>query len=133
MSAALHGASIRRTTRATRHGDWQTRAITTYHQAHGQATTRMQADLIVRIHRLTGRLLATESIFVERDACLATVVVDGTCFRLQQQDLIVLRPCAWCGIGYFESPAITSLAELGYALSVWQPLHPGCQPEDPLD
>jgi hypothetical protein len=132
MSAELHEASIRRTTRATRHSDWQTHAITTYHQAQGQATTRMQANLTAQIHRLTGRMLATESIFVERDACLATVVVDGTCFRLQQQNLVVLRPCAWCGIGHFESPAITSLAELGYALSVWQPLHLGCQPEDPL-
>jgi hypothetical protein len=133
MSAELYAGMFRRTTRAKRHSDWQTRAISTYHQAQEKSAVGMLTDLKARIHRLTGRIIAAESIFVEGDASVATVMVDGTRFRLQRQDLVVIRPCTWCGIGHFDSPAITNLGELGYALGVWQPLHTDCQPEDPLD
>jgi hypothetical protein len=133
MSAEVHAGMVLRTTHAKRHSDWQARVISTYHQTHGKVAATMQADLKARIHRLTGRVIAAESIFVDGDACLATVVVDGTRFRLQQQDLIVIRACSWCGIGHFDSPAITNQAELGYALGAWQPLHTDCQSEDPPD
>jgi hypothetical protein len=44
---------------------------------------------------------------------------------------VLQRPCAECGIGRYESPSILTLADLGYALSAWQPACVSCQAEDP--
>ena len=80
-----------------------------------------------------GRTIAPDAIYISRDDQRATGVLDGIVFRVQRQDLVRVRPCAWCGIGQFESPTITSLVELGYVLSRWQPVHPDCQADDPVD
>jgi hypothetical protein len=49
------------------------------------------------------------------------VVVDEVLFRLQAGELVIMRPCVEYGFGRFASPAITSSADLGYALDEWQP------------
>ena len=35
--------------------------------------------------------------------------------------------CVYCGTGHFESSKISSLSDLGYALSAWRPLHEDCE------
>jgi hypothetical protein len=59
--------------------------------------------------------------------------MDGVIFQLQGSDLILLRPCVYCGVGHFTSPPIATPADLGYALSGWQPYHADCEPADPDD
>jgi hypothetical protein len=61
------------------------------------------------------------------------VALDGIVFRLRQGELVLLRPCPECGLGHHESPAIGTLADLGYALSAWQPACQNCAPEDPAN
>jgi hypothetical protein len=59
--------------------------------------------------------------------------VDEVVFRLRDRRLVLVRPCAECGNRHFESLPLTTPADLGYALSAWQPLCPHCQPEDPAN
>jgi hypothetical protein len=40
---------------------------------------------------------------------------------------VLVRHCEYCGTGRFESPEIENLADLGYALSAWHPLHEDCE------
>ncbi len=61
------------------------------------------------------------------------MALDGIVFRLRRGELVLLRPCAECGLGHYENPAIGALADLGYALSAWQPACPNCAPEDPAN
>jgi hypothetical protein len=53
--------------------------------------------------------------------------VDGITLRLHRRSLALVRTCAYCGTGRFESPKISNLADLGYALSTWKPLHEDCE------
>jgi hypothetical protein len=82
---------------------------------------------------LTGRRLAPAAIYVDPDTAAATAAVDGMVFRLQRQDLVLMRPCVYCGQGLYASPPINNLLDLGYALDVWEPRCPDCQPEDPAE
>jgi hypothetical protein len=82
---------------------------------------------------LIGRPIAEDSISVDPEHQLAVVVVDNVLFRWQRQAVVVVRPCAECGLSQFESPALIEPSDVGYALSAWQPLRPPCQPEDPVD
>jgi hypothetical protein len=77
--------------------------------------------------------LAPEAIFVNTEARRATTVLDGVIFRLDGSDLTILRACAYCGTDQFTSPAIRTIADLGFALTDWTPLHKDCQPEDPAE
>jgi hypothetical protein len=113
--------------------EWQARAIRSYRQAQRQAMTSLPALLASRVSALTGRSVAPEDVFVDMDTEIATVVVDGVVFRAHDQQVFVLRECAECGIERFESPALYSRADLGYALRGWQPLCHNCQPEDPAN
>jgi hypothetical protein len=70
---------------------------------------------------------------VDLDAELATVVVDNVVFRARNQQVVILRSCAECGITRFESAPLSNCTDLGYALSAWQPHCHSCQPEDPTD
>jgi hypothetical protein len=90
-------------------------------------------DLIARIAALTGHTLAPESVYVDRAARMATVTLDGIVFRLRRGELVLLRACPECGLGHYESPAIGTLADLGYTLSTWQPECRNCAPEDPIN
>jgi hypothetical protein len=111
--------------------DWQARAISAYRHAHSQALTVLSELLAMRVSTLTGRSIDPEDVFVDPDAELAVMVVDGVVFRAHNQQVVVLRSCAECGIERFESAPLFSRADLGYALSAWQPLCRNCQPEDP--
>jgi hypothetical protein len=113
--------------------DWQVRAVAAYQQAHGRASAALLVALAASVSQLVGRTIAPEAVFVDHDAGIATVVVDGATFRSHGGAAVLLRTCAECGIGYFESAPLTTPADLGYALSAWQPLCQDCQPEDPAN
>jgi hypothetical protein len=113
--------------------DWKARAVTSYRHAQRQALTVLPELLAGRVSALTGRSVDPEDVFVDPDAEIATVVVDGVVFRAHHQQVVVLRSCVECGIERFESPPLFSRADLGYALSAWQPRCRNCQPEDPAD
>jgi hypothetical protein len=74
---------------------------------------------------LTGRQISSEQIYA--DASLAVTGVDGVTFRLHHDSLMLMRPCTYCGTGQLEGPKISSLSDLGYALSAWRPLHEDCE------
>jgi hypothetical protein len=112
---------------------WRTRAIAANQQTEPDAIATLRAELAIRIRSLTGCTTELESIAVDPDTRTATAVMDGAVFRLVGRDLTLLRPCAYCGTGQFASPAIRSLADLGHALAVWEPLHKDCQPQDPAE
>jgi hypothetical protein len=107
---------------------WQARAIQVYQQAERVETGALAMDLAARLLTLTGRAVERETIVVDRFARRATAQVDGALFQLHGQQLTLLRPCADCGTGLYPSPAIESLADLGHALSAWQPACPDCLP-----
>jgi hypothetical protein len=106
--------------------EWRQQAIEAYAQAERVETGALAMELASRLLALTGRVIAREAIVVDRFARAATAVVDGTIFQLQGQRLVLLRPCAECATGLYPSTAIESLADLGHALSAWQPGCPDC-------
>jgi len=112
---------------------WQARAISSYLHAQRQALTALPELLATRVSTLTGRSVGSEDVFVDMDAELATIVVDGVVFRARNQQVVALRSCIECGIERFESAPLFSRADLGYALSAWQPLCHNCQPKEPLN
>ena len=61
------------------------------------------------------------------------MVVDGVMFLLRGESLRIVRPCAWCGTGQFESAPIIGQSDLRDAFAGWQPFHPECEPADPPD
>ena len=123
----------KRAARIAQTSGWRARSVATYERTQRQALDVLPAALAARVRALTGRAIAPESIFVDRDADLATAVGDGAVFRMRNHQVALLRPCAECGIGHFESPALATQSDLGYALSAWEPRCPHCQPEDPAN
>jgi hypothetical protein len=113
--------------------DWQARAIGVYHHAQCQALNALPELLATRVSALIGHSIDPADVFVDLDAELATVVVDRVVFRARNQQVVVLRSCVECGITRFESAPLWSRADLGYALSAWQPHCRTCQPEDRAD
>ena len=113
-------------------GDWKTQAIATYQQRRQHEDSALRIALAQRVRALTGRAVDVDTIWVDLDERIALASVDGVRFQLQRSQLAILRPCDVCGSGQFASPPLASQADLGYALSAWQPRHPQCQPEDPL-
>ncbi len=84
------------------------------------------ADLSTKILALTGRRISSQEIYT--DGHLAVAGVDGATFRLYHGGVLVLvRVCAYCATGRFESPQIATLSDLGYALSSWRPQHEDCE------
>jgi len=113
--------------------DWQAHVIESYQHSRRQEGGALQSKLASQVRALIGRPIAPGSIYVDLDERLAQAVVDGIMFRWRNSDLVLVRPCAACGSGQFESPALNSPADVGYALSAWQPLHASCHLEDPVD
>ncbi len=72
-----------------------------------------------------GAHISSEDIYA--NASLAVASVDGVTFRLHHRSLVLVHMCAYCWTGHFESPKISSLSDLGYALSAWRPLHEDCE------
>jgi hypothetical protein len=132
-----HTPSLRTTPRATvrlaaRPQTWHRRAVEAYKQTAQDEIAALPVDLIARVAALTGRTLSRGSVYIDRAKRAATVALDGIVFRLRRGELVLLRPCAECGLGHYETPAIGTLADLGYALSTWQPNCQNCAPEDPI-
>jgi hypothetical protein len=112
--------------------DWQADAIASY-QAAAERERPLATALAARVYTLAGRVVQPESIFVDDEASQAVAVVDGVTFRMRQGQVAILRRCAECGLGHIESQPLGTREELGYALSGWEPRHPGCQPEDSIN
>ncbi len=114
---------------------WQAAALATYAHESAVGGANLRAELTAQVQALTGCAIPDpdRTIAVDRDARRATVTVDGVVFQLQGHDLLLLRPCAYCGTGRFASPPIVGRADLGYALSGWQPYHRDCEPVDSAD
>lgn len=111
--------------------NWQAAACATY--ASTTADGYLRRRLVERLHALTGNVVAEETITADCDARRATAVVEGVVFRLYGRELVVVRPCAYCETGRFESQPIESRSDLGHALAGWDPYHYGCEPADPPD
>jgi hypothetical protein len=110
---------------------WQSAAVAEYAQELGAGRVHLRAELAARMRALTGCVIPDGAITVDCDARRATATLDGVVFRLRGHDLILLRPCAHCNTGLFESPPLGTRADLGHALSGWEPYHAGCEPVDP--
>lgn len=109
---------------------WRTAAINAYAQEVGADSAQIRAELATRVYELTGYAITDDAVAADSGAQRATVAMDGMVFQLHGHDLILLRPCAYCGAGRFVSAPLSSHADLGYAISGWQPYHPGCEPVD---
>jgi hypothetical protein len=105
---------------------WQAEAAQEYERSWQIRQADLRTDLSARILELTGQRVYTHEIYT--DGHVAVAGVDGASFRLYHGgDLVLMRTCAYCATGHFESPEMTSLSDLGYALSAWRPLHEDCE------
>ena len=110
---------------------WQTEAIEEYHESLEPLDVRLRHDMALRVLALTGHRVSPEAIYADPASRVAVITVDGVVFKLIKENLVILRPCVQCGCCQFQSMPITNAAELGYALSDWEPRCPDCAPEDP--
>jgi len=81
---------------------WQAAAIAEYEQSWLIRHADLQTDLSTRILALTGQRISPLEIYT--DGRLAVAGVNGVTFRLHHGDLVLMRPCTYCGTGSFESP-----------------------------
>jgi hypothetical protein len=130
---SLKSAPRTRVLLATRPQTWHSRAVEAYRQSERDGNAALRADLAARVSALTERAVAPGSVYVDSADRTATVNLDGVTFRLRRHELVLLRPCPECGLGHYESPAIATVADLGYALSAWRPACQNCLPEDPVN
>ena len=122
------GSTKRREVRAT---GWQGRAVEKYERFLSEKRLRLRTALAARLLGLTGIALALEDLYVDVFGRFAGARVNGERFRLYRQgDLVLVRPCSYCGTGNFESPKIIDRVDLGYALLAWHPLHQDCEDYD---
>jgi len=110
--------------------DWRSRAIAIYQAGLDREITEARRVLAERLRALIEQPIAPEIVYIDSAERIATVVVDGTLFHSRCEDLTLVRACAYCGSGEFESPPLWDAADVGYALSAWHPAHPNCQDED---
>ena len=115
---------------APRATGWREQAVEEYGRSLPDGSADLRAQLAARLLILTGRRIPPEDIYTEANGRLAATSVDHMMFRLYGRRLVLARSCAYCGIGRFESPEIRDLADLGYALSFWRPLHEDCEDHD---
>ena len=109
---------------------WKEQAVEEYGRSLPGRSTDLRAQLAARLLILTGRRIPPEDIYTDTNGRLAATSVDRMMFRLYGRRLVLARSCAYCGIGRFESPEIGDLADLGYVLSSWRPLHEDCEDHD---
>jgi hypothetical protein len=117
---------------ATHVADWKAQMITTYQRHRQGEDSTLRIALARRLRTLIGVEVNRDDIWVDLDEHSALVTVDGIRFRSEQSQLVMLRPCTLCDSGQFASPPLASQADVGYALSAWQPRHPQCRPDDPV-
>jgi hypothetical protein len=112
---------------------WQARTIEIYRRSGSNMERELRTELASRVLALTGREIPANLVYADPDRHMARVSVDGVSFRLTRDQVVLLSPCAYCGVREFESTAIESPADLGYALSAWKPYCRDCTPEDSND
>src|SRR5215207_1494688 len=125
MQAQINGTAGLATLEAVHPLVWQAAAVGEYERSLPTRHADLRTQFAARILALTGRQISSEEIYT--DGRLAVAGVDGVTFRLRHSDLVLVRTCTYCGTGHFESPEIKDLADLGYALSAWLPLHEDCE------
>lgn len=113
--------------------DWQATAVAVYTGAMDAARLRLRRRLAERLLALTGREAPAEAIVMDAGGQSASAVVDGVLFLLRRDDLVIVRPCAHCQTGRFESEPLDDQAGVGYALAIWAPYHRDCEPTDAPD
>jgi hypothetical protein len=97
------------------------------------ARLRLRRCLAERLLALTRQVVPAEAIAVDAAGRSAAAVVDDVRFLLRRDDLVIVRPCAYCETGRFVSEPLDGQADLGDALAVWAPYHHDCEPADPPD
>jgi hypothetical protein len=107
---------------------WQDRAVRAYRESGPESDAALRTHLFDAVYACTGKRLTPGTVVVDQQQRLAYGTLDGVRFCLTPNYLTIVRPCAHCGLGAFAGPPITALADLGYALSDWQPLHADCRP-----
>lgn len=117
----------------SRAAGWRDQAIEEYERSLPGRSADLRAELAARLLILTGRRISPEEIYTDTDGRLAATSVEDMTFRLYSGRLMLARSCAHCGTGRFESLEIGDLADLGYALSSWRPLHEDCEAYDSED
>jgi len=116
---------------AARVAGWQARATEEHERSLPLERAELREELATRILMLTGQRVSPEEAYADAYGRMAVAGVDGTTFRLYRNGgLVVVRSCAYCGTGHFESPRISSVADLGFALGTWRPLHEDCEDND---
>ena len=110
---------------------WHAEAIAHHVGAADELALCLRRRLAERVSSLTGVAISQWDITVNLAAKCALVTVDGVVFQLREHDLSIVRPCAHCGTGRFETPPIAERVDLGHALAGWQAYHPECEPADP--
>ncbi len=110
--------------------DWREEAIAAYSRAEREDIDGLRQELASRILELTGCAVKPGSVYVDRGTRTATASAAGGLFRLRGGELLLVRPCVYCGVRRFESSQVRDLADLGHALSVWEPRCEGCGLED---
>ena len=126
MQEQINGPAGLATLEVTRALGWQAAAVEEYERSRSARVAGLRTALCARIRKLTGKHTPPEDIYT--DGHLAVAGVEGVTFRLYHgTNLVLVRVCAYCGTGRFESPQITDLSDLGFALSAWMPLHEDCE------
>jgi hypothetical protein len=113
--------------------DWQAQAVAVYTETIGVARLRLRQRLSEQLRTLTGCVAPKETIAVDSVGRSASAVVDSAQFLLRRNELVIVRPCAYCGTDRFVSEPLERQADLGYVLAVWAPYHRECKPVDPSD
>lgn len=93
----------------------------------------LKVEMSRRIEAIMNYKPLPENIYVNPVTLTATFVFDGLLFHLEgeRMELFLVRQCAYCGTGEFRSMPLKSLADLGQAIAIWEPLHACCRSEDP--
>ena len=126
MQEQINDPASPATLEATQPLGWQAAAVGKSERSWPARLADLRTALSAQVLKLTGQLISSEDIYT--DGHLAVAGVDGASFRLYHGgDLVLVRSCAYCATGHFESPEIISLSDLGYALSAWRPLHEDCE------
>ncbi len=109
------------TVTTTKVGDWHEEAMVAYCRSEPTDSSSLRQDLTTRVLQLTGQLVESGAIQLDRTTQTATVAVGDMWFQLRGRELRLVRPCVHCGARRFESAAIHDLVDLGRALAVWAP------------
>ena len=127
MQEQINDPTALATLEAAQSPGWQAEAVGEYEWSWPARLADLRTALSAQILKLTGRYISPEEIYT--DGHLAVAGVDDVTFWLYHgTNPVLVRACAYCGTGHFESPQISDLSDLGYALSAWIPLHDDCVP-----